>query len=104
MANTAIVGVENKEGLQSLLSEIQSKVETALSRYITREKVEQLAFIAASRQPKLFKCTKSSLAQAIMRAGQIGITVQYERAVIVNLKGKTESRIGYIVSLKEVKE
>ena len=38
------------------------------------------------------------------RAKQIGIIVQYERVVIVNLKGKTESRIGYIVNLKEVIE
>ena len=70
---TAIVGVENKEGLRLLLSEIGDRVETALSRYITREKVEQLALIAASRQPQLFECTRVSLAQAIMRAGQIGI-------------------------------
>ena len=73
MADTAIVGVEDKAGLQALLLEMGDKIETALSRYMTREKVDQLSLIAASRQPQLFKCTTPSLALSIMRAAQVGI-------------------------------
>ncbi|KKL56952.1 hypothetical protein LCGC14_2240250, partial [marine sediment metagenome] len=44
-----------------------------LPKHMTPERVAKAALVAASRNPQLFECTRSSLALAMIKAGELGL-------------------------------
>lgn len=72
MANE-VARVENKHGLQSLVQQMQGAIADVLPRHVTPERVAKMALVAASRQPKLYECTRESLAKSLMTASELGL-------------------------------
>ncbi len=64
-----------KQDFSNLLSkdEFIKSLEKVVPKHITPERVVKTALVAASRQPKLFECTKQSFLQAVMRSAELGL-------------------------------
>lgn len=75
MANQAIAKIENKGALENLLSgeAFQKTLLTVLPKHLTPERVVKMALVAASRQPRLWECTKESILQSIMKSAELGL-------------------------------
>lgn len=67
--------ITDKGTLEGLMANgtFQESLKTVLPQHLTPERVVKMALVAASRQPLLFKCTKESFLQAIMKAAELGI-------------------------------
>ncbi len=65
----------DKGALQALFDNPQMKASIAamLPRHLTPERMFKAVMVAASRNPKLYECTKESLAKAIMTASELGL-------------------------------
>lgn len=74
--STAISKVVSDKGtLENLLGNgsFQEALKTVLPKHLTPERVVKMALVAASRQPILFKCTKESFIQSIMKSAELGL-------------------------------
>lgn len=67
--------IEDKGTLEHLMNNgtFQSSLSDVLPKHLTPERVVKMALVAASRQPLLFKCTKESFLQAIMKSAELGL-------------------------------
>lgn len=67
--------VEDKGTLEHLMNNgtFQASLSDVLPKHLTPERVVKMALVAASRQPLLFKCTKESFLQAIMKSAELGL-------------------------------
>lgn len=65
--------VNNKGTLMALLQSAKETIEVVGPRYMTAERVMKMTLIAASREPKLFKCTQASILFAATRSSEYGL-------------------------------
>lgn len=67
--------VADKGTLEHLMNNgtFQASLADVLPKHLTPERVVKMALVAASRQPTLFKCTKESFLQAIMKSAELGL-------------------------------
>jgi recombination protein RecT len=72
-SSTAVVLVRDRQGLASLMEGMKQSMADVLPRHITPERVMKMALVAASRQPKLFECTKESICKAVITASELGL-------------------------------
>jgi len=72
---TTSLTVGNKNTLRDLLDDGTFRESLALvaSKYMTAKRVAKVAMLAASRQPKLFDCTKASFLSSIIKAAEAGL-------------------------------
>ncbi|MDL5055920.1 recombinase RecT [Geitlerinema calcuttense] len=75
MPNQAIAKVTDKGTLEGILNgeAFQKTLETVLPKHLTPERVVKMALVAASRQPRLWECTKESILQSIMKSAELGL-------------------------------
>jgi recombination protein RecT len=71
----AVAVVSDKGTLEGLMANgtFQNSLATVLPKHLTPERVVKMALVAASRQPLLFKCTKESFLQSIMKSAELGL-------------------------------
>jgi recombination protein RecT len=67
--------VADKGTLESLLNgeAFKNTLQTVLPKHLTPERVVKMALVAASRQPRLWECTKESILQSIMKSAELGL-------------------------------
>lgn len=67
--------VSDKNTLETLVHSdaFQEALKAVLPKHITPERVLKMAFVAASRQPKLFQCTRESFIQSVMKSAELGL-------------------------------
>jgi len=65
--------INDKHGLRSLFEDMRESIAEAAGKAIQPEQVLRMMQIAASRQPKLFNCTRESVAKAVMDATSMGL-------------------------------
>jgi recombination protein RecT len=72
---TAIAIVNDKNTLHALMEngEFRTSLAQVLPKHLTPDRVVKMALVAASRQPLLFKCTKASILQSIMKSAELGL-------------------------------
>jgi len=73
MASTAIQKIGNKNSLRALILDMKDSLADVLPRHITPERVLKMALVAASRQPKLYECTRESIAKGVMDSASLGL-------------------------------
>jgi recombination protein RecT len=71
LSGKSIVG--DKRTLQSLLEAGRDTIQKVVPRYLTPEKIMKMVLVAASRNPKLYKCNQSSLLKAVISAAELGL-------------------------------
>lgn len=73
--STGLARIENTEGLKALLGSDRMKQSLldVLPRHLTPERMAKMVLVAASRDDNIFKCTKESVALAVMRASELGL-------------------------------
>lgn len=65
--------VKDRAGFEHLLKELHPKLAELVPDERTLRRLKMLALVAASKQPKLYLCTISSLAFGIMWAAELGL-------------------------------
>ena len=65
--------VAKRDTLQGLLESMKSRMQSVLPKHITAERMMRVALVAASKNPKLYECTKESVAKAMMDASELGL-------------------------------
>lgn len=67
--------VTDKGTLEGLMNngDFITSLKTVLPKHLTPERVVKMALVAASRQPLLFKCTKQSFLQSLMKSAELGL-------------------------------
>lgn len=67
--------VNDKQTLKGFLEDGQftEALRAVASKYLSPERAAKVALLAASREPKLYLCTKGSFLQAIVRAAECGL-------------------------------
>lgn len=75
MPELAVTKKDTKGELQNFLGsrDMLDSFRTVLPKFLTPERLVKAAMVAASRTPKLYECTKLSLAQSLMRAAELGL-------------------------------
>jgi len=75
MANQKLAIIKDKNTLKELLSNdtFKEALSNIATKYMTADKVVKIALLAASRQPKLFNCTKQSFIQSAIKAAELGL-------------------------------
>ncbi len=73
----ALVPVGNRDTLRAMLSQdiVRKSMEDIIPKHLSVERLIKMALVAASRQPKLFQCTKESILQSVMRGAELGLDV-----------------------------
>jgi recombination protein RecT len=89
--------VKDKSGLQALVQGLGQSIADVLPKHVTPERVMKMAMVAASRSPKLYQCTKVSLAKAIMTAAELGLDCSgtLGSAYIIPYGAEAQIIIGY---------
>lgn len=72
---TSLSLVGNKDTLNELIKSpaFQDAIKTVANKYATPERVFKMAALAASRQPKLYSCTKPSFIQCLVKSAELGL-------------------------------
>jgi len=65
--------VQDRDTLKDLVTRAKGSLADMLPKHLTVDRVMKMALVAASRQPKLFECTKESFLQAIMKSSELGL-------------------------------
>ena len=77
MANKPLAGksmaVAKRDTLQGLLESMKGRMQSVLPKHITAERMMRVALVAASKNPKLYECTKESVAKSMMDASELGL-------------------------------
>lgn len=75
MPNGTAITLKDKGGLQQLLDapQMRQSIADVLPRHLTPERMAKMVLIACSRQPKLYECTRESIAKAIITASELGL-------------------------------
>lgn len=75
MAQQAIATVQDKGTLEGLMQnpDFMNSLKTVLPKHLTPDRIVKMALVAASRQPLLFKCTKVSVLQSLMKSAELGL-------------------------------
>ncbi len=101
MANEVVAGSD--ANVKALFDKMRGRFAEILPKHMTPDRLIKTALIAINKMPKLLKCTQTSLAQAMMTAGELGLDVSgtLGSAYLVpfdnNKKGVTECQliVGY---------
>ncbi len=62
--NTQLAPVGSRNTLKGLLDSMRQSIADVIPKHLTPERVMKMALVAASRQPKLFECTRESFLYA----------------------------------------
>jgi len=75
MSKNQIVIVNDRNNLKALLDseKFKSMATQVSSKYMTIEKMTKIAILAATRQPKILKCTIESTLDSIIKAAELGL-------------------------------
>jgi len=65
--------VGDKATLRGLMESMKDSLRDVLPRHITPERVLKMALVAASRQPKLFECSRESFVKAVLQSAELGL-------------------------------
>ncbi len=94
MANKPLAGksmaVAKRDTLQGLLESMKGRMQSVLPKHITAERMMRVALVAASKNPKLYDCTKESVAKAMMDASELGLEPGGARQLAALIPYKTE--------------
>lgn len=93
------------EGFRTLSSLLQSdamkhKLNLALPKHLTADRMIRIALSAASRQPLLLECSPESLALSLVRAAEFGVETDGWDAHLVPYKNKGKLECQLIVDYK----
>ena len=72
---TQIAVVKDRNNLKMMLAseKFTSMAKQVASQYMSIEKMTKIAILAATRQPKLLRCTVESVLDSIIKAGELGL-------------------------------
>lgn len=88
-AGTAVVKVGNP-AFHSYLMELAPQIEQVLPKIMRVADVVQAALIAAEKTPEILKCSRPSIALALLRCARLGLDIG-EDIHLVPIKGKLEA-------------
>ena len=89
--------VSNRENLKKLLEDRKDRIEALASKYLPAKKVFEVAMVAHSTNPDLFKCTSLSVMQSIMDCVELGLEFSGKRqfAHLIPYGKECTLQIGY---------
>lgn len=75
--SSALSPVGNRDTLQTLLNTPQmiESMRAVLPKHLTPERMLKMAMVSASRTPKLYSCTRTSVLESIMQASELGLDI-----------------------------
>src|SRR5699024_12861013 len=64
---------DQQSKVATLLETYKASIASALPKHITPERMIRVALTAMTKQPDLLYCTRHSIIEAVMTAGQLGL-------------------------------
>ncbi len=87
--------VRDKGGFEKLAEQMKGAIAQCASKHVTGERLLRIAQTAAARTPKLYDCTRGSIALALLNCSQIGLEPDGYNAHLVPYKGQCTLIIDY---------
>ena len=85
MSETRALVVQNKEGLKSLIhnADVMQGIQGIIASGADPKQLLNMILVAASRTPALYRCTKASILQCLMRSAETGLALNGREAAAV---------------------
>lgn len=75
MSKTAVALVGDKDNFRGMLSALKGQLSEVIPKHLEAERLINVACLAASRCPDLYKCTRASILKSFMLSSELGLEV-----------------------------